>query len=181
MTKIIKALAITALAALCLVNPKGTPIASAAEPEEIAIVQENESVNVTDNKEVIEEIDPNIIVIVTEITEDSDIPMPLDLRRTDTYFDYIGDLTGKARYYQGNHFSVDLTSSSDRNDNFTLSLVRVGTLFDTRVAKAEIPRNGFFHVEFLNIYRPDKYRFNFSQPTFTTSHQKGDMTIWDWD
>lgn len=181
MSKRFKAFTSMLLVALCLVTSLGSLTAFAAEPEENVIVRENEATDVESTKELVEEIDPNIQIIVTEITEDSNIPMPLDLRRTNTYFKFTGGMQGKTRYYQGNHFSVDLTTSSGSSGNFTLSLVRTSGLFDKTVGKVELPRNGSFHVEFLNVNQPDYYRFDFNQTGWGSYYQEGDMTIWDWD
>lgn len=144
-------------------------------------VLENENADSESTLIMCEEIDPNIVVVITEITENSDIPSPYDLHRVDTTFDYSGSMNGKVRYYSGNHFSVDLTTSSNGSGNFTLKLVRVNGLFATTVGKAELPQNGTFHVEFLNVNNPNNYRFDFQQAAFHTHNQKGTMTIWDWD
>ncbi len=180
MSKIKKAFA-TLLASICCIATLCSTTVFAAEPADDTIVRENEEADVKSTNELIEEIDPNIEVIITEIPEDSVTPVPLALRRTDTYFKFTGGMQGKVRYYQGNHFSVDLTTSSEGNGNFTLSLIRPGSIFDTTVAKASLPQNGSFHVEFLNVNKPGNYRFDFNQTGLGSYYQQGDMTIWDWD
>lgn len=181
MSKSIKAFTSMVLVILCLVTSICLPVAYAAEPTENVVVRENEMVDDQNTKIKIEELDPNIKIIVTEITEDSNVPMPLDLRRTDTYFDFTGGMQGKGRYYAGNHFSVDMKTSSEGSGNFTLSLVRTSGIFEKTVGKVELPTNGSFHVEFLNVYQPDWYRFDFNQVGWGSYHQSGTMTIWDWD
>lgn len=155
--------------------------ALAYESVDNIMVLKNQSDNAESTLIMREEIDPNIVVVITEITENSDIPSTCDLYRTDTTFDYSGSMDGKVRYYSGNHFSVDLTTSSNGSGNFTLKLVRVSGMFAITVGKAELPQNGTFHVEFLNVNNPNNYRFDFHQAAFNTYHQKGTMTIWNWD
>jgi len=168
---------VSMLLAMCMIMSITPLTAFAVEDGEDDVTRVNE---VTD-KILVEEIDPNIQVIVTPVEDDANTPMLLELRRTDTYFEFSGKMNGKVRYYKGNHFSVDLTSSSEGSGNFVLSLVRTDGLFDKTVAKAEIPKNGLSHVEFLNVYKPGNYRFDFKQVGFGAYHQEGKMTIWDWD
>lgn len=169
------------LAVLCLTTSVGTVAAFAEEPKNTGLVRENEEAETKSPRINVEELDPNIKIVVTEITEDSDVPMPLDLRRTNTYFKFTGGMEGKTRYYQGNHFSVDLTTSCEKAGNFELKLVKTGVWADKTVGRVELPRNGSFHVEFLNIYQPGNYRFDFNQVGWGSYYQTGDMTIWDWD
>lgn len=155
--------------------------AFASESVGNAMVLENETADNESTLITCEEIDPNIVVVVTEITENSDIPSPYGLDRVDTPFNYSGHWDGPVRYYSGNHFSVDLTTSSNGSGNFTLKLVRVNGIFAITVGKVELPQNGTFHVEFLNVNNPNNYRFDFHQGAFNTYDQKGTMTIWNWD
>ena len=82
MSKIKKAFA-TLLASICCIATLCSTTVFAAEPADDTIVRENEEADVKSTNELIEEIDPNIEVIITEIPEDSVTPVPLALRRTD--------------------------------------------------------------------------------------------------
>lgn len=182
MTKKIKILTSMLLTALCVVTPIGSLNAFAADNNENIATQKAEIVGAENTKKLVEEIDPNIKIVVTEITDENQEPIiRRSLRRTDTYFKFTGGMQGQVRYYQGNHFSVDLTTSSSVSGNFTMSLIRTDGLFDKKVGSVELPRNGSFHVEFLNINKPGHYRFDFNQTGWKSSYQEGTMTIWDWD
>jgi len=108
---------VSMLLAMCMIMSITPLTAFAVEDGEDDVTRVNE---VTD-KILVEEIDPNIQVIVTPVEDDANTPMLLELRRTDTYFEFSGKMNGKVRYYKGNHFSVDLTSSSEGSGNFVLS------------------------------------------------------------
>lgn len=168
------------MASLCLLMTFATSTAFAAENDTDDVILDSNNTIEDAMEGVIEDIDPNIQVVVTELPEDYNMVMPLDLRRTDTYFKFTSGMTGKVRYYRGNHFSVDLTTSSPDSGNFTLKLVRTDGI-NTTVGKANLPKNGSFHVEFLNVNKPGNYRFDFDQGIFAHSSQEGTMTIWDWD
>lgn len=163
------------MAIMALVATVPTNVYAAESKEQVKLAYEEEAD--------IEEIDPNIVVVITEIDEEDEGISPCHIVGNHTTFDFHGSLTGKYRDYHGNHFSVDLTTSSDQNGNFTLKLQREGFLgAGVTVAKAELPQNGSFHVEFLNINNPNRYRFRFEQTgMFVNAHQVGRMDIWDWD
>ena len=130
----------------------------------------------------IEEIDPDIVVVVSTI-EDNGVSTYDTPVGTDMSFDYHASLTGKWRYYAKNNFSVDITTNSDDSDGkFTLKLQRSGVLgVPVTVAKAELPQNGTHHVEFLYVNNPGDFRFTFNQPAFSSCHQWGSMTAWNWN
>lgn len=133
---------------------------------------------------VIEKYDSNIQIIVKEIFENSNDlyknnPLPLRLNQTNTWFDFTGSLTGRSRYYSGNHFSVDIITSSTSNSNFNLYL-RKSNFINTTVGSVQLPQNGSFHIEFLHVNSPGSYHFDFNQAFLGVGHQTGNMTIWDW-
>lgn len=131
----------------------------------------------------IEEIDPNIVVVVTTVDENgvSTCDTPVGTYMT---FDFHGSLTGKYRNYAKDNFSVDITTSSDDHDGeFTLKLQRKNALgIAVTVAKATLPQNGTHHVEFLYVNNPGDFRFTFTQSGFVVNaHQWGSMTAWNWN
>lgn len=131
-----------------------------------------------DDEDLIEEINPNIIVTITEL----DSPPIMTRSFYSSYFDFSGSLYGKYRYYDGNHLGAELTTHSDmQGKNFTLKLVRKNALNGKVVAKATLPQNGFFHVDFNNVYNPNEYRFAFEQQFMGSCHQWGDINMFSWD
>ena len=171
---------LTSVVAALALGVMGMGYTSAFAAEEVQ--EEPTTVTVQESESTTIELDSGVKVIITPITEDS---APQSTRQTpvSTTFDFSsGSLYGVYRYFSGNHFSVDLTTSSDSGSgNFTLKLMRKGTLWDTTVGTANLPQNGSFHVEFLNVYNPNTYRFAFQQDFGQTSHQYGSMTIYNWD
>ena len=74
-----------------------------------------------------------------------------------------------------------MVTSSEGSGNFTFKLQRQGTIIPITVASTNLSQNGSFHVEFLNVYNPNTYRFAFEQNFGQTHHQTGTMTIYNWD
>ena len=172
------------MASICLLMTFTTSTVFAAESDADTITLGEDNSTEDSSEVVVEEIDPNIEVIITRLPDDYSPIETYDLRKTTTTFSYRGNFLGKWRYYKGNHFSVDLTTSSSDNGNFTLELQRFNGNSNApgiTVKKATIPQNGSFHVEFLNVNKPGTYAFGFSQPLFHQASQSGSMTIWDWD
>lgn len=131
-----------------------------------------------DEEILVEDIDPNIIVTVTEL----DSPPIMTRSFYSSYFDFSGSLHGKYRYFDGNHLGAELTTHSEMsNKNFTLKLVRKNALGGKVVAKASLPQNGSFHVDFTNIYNPNEYRFAFEQEFMGSCHQWGDINMFSWN
>lgn len=167
---------LSALMAMIIAITAMTTIAYAAdfpkEAETISIVTYN------DEENLIEDIDPNIIVTVTKL----DNPPIMPRSFYSSYFDFSGSLYGKYRYFDGNHLGAEGTSYSEMSGkNFTLKLVRKTALGGTVVAKASIPQNGSFHVDFTNVYNPNDYRFAFEQEFMGSCHQWGDINMFSWN
>ena len=157
------------------VSALGTSVAFAAETDESALLTDESTAPI------VIEADDGVVVIITPISDDS-VPSVRAEQPINTYFDFHGSLYGTYRYFSGNHFSVDMTtSSSTGSGNFTFKLMRQGTFWDTTVGTANLPQNGSFHVEFLNVYNANWYRFYFEQYAGQSSHQTGQMTIYNWD
>ena len=157
------------------VSALGTSVAFAAETDDSAVLT-GESVT-----PIVIEADDGVKVIITPLSDDYVPPVRAE-EPIHTYFDFNGSLYGTYRYFSGNHFSVDMvTSSSTGSGNFTFKLMRYGSLWDTTVGSTNLPQNGSFHVEFLNVYNPNTYRFSFEQNLGQASHQYGTMTIYNWD
>lgn len=149
-------------------------VAYAAEPEETPAISFEDITNDEVDGDFIEEIDPNIIVTVTEMNE----PMCMPMSFYSSYFDFHGSLKGKYRYFDGNHIGAELSTSSEKSGkNFTLRLVRNGKT----VAKANLPQNGNFHVDFTNINKPSDYAFWFSQSGLGSTHQWGSINMFSWN
>ncbi len=171
------------MASICLLLSFSNSVVFAAKVDTKDIIT-FDGTNTEMGEETVIDIDPNIQVVITKLPDDYETIETYDLRKTTTTFSFYRSLFGKWRHYDGNHFSVDATSNSTNDGNFTLSLHRYDGDYNAPgviVAQATIPQNGSFHVEFLNVNRPGTYAFSFQQPLFHWGDQKGNMTIWDWD
>lgn len=145
---------------------------SSEETETISVATYNDEGNL------IEDIDPNIIVTVTKL----DNPPIMTRSFYLSYFDFSGSLYGKYRYFDGNHLGAEGTSHSEiSGKNFTLKLIRKTAFGGKVVAKASIPQNGSFHVDFTNVYNPNEYRFAFEQEFMGSCHQWGDINMFSWN
>ena len=152
----------------------GSASVFAAETEKTAVL-EDESV-----KPIVLHADPGVVVVITPLSDDYVPPVRAE-QPINTYFDFHSSLYGIYRYYSGNHFSVDMTTYSEGSGSFYFKLQRQGTLIPTTVASTSLSQNGSFHVEFLNVYNPNTYRFVFEQYFGQSYHQYGTMTIYNWD
>lgn len=147
----------------------------AAEPTNTDNVLEV-SINESSENEIID-IDPNIIVTVTEIDKPSIQPRSW----YSSTFSYNGSfVSNNYRYYDGNHIGVEISTSSSSSGNFTLKLRRQGSLGDTVVKTANIPQNGNFKIDFWNVNNPNNYRWGFVQDWGSAADQSGSMTMFSW-
>lgn len=133
------------------------------------------STNSNNNDELIEDIDPNIIVTVTEL----DGPPIMPYSYYSSTFSYQSQFVGAYRDYDGNSVGVEISTqtSSGSGGTFELQLIRWGST--TVIAKAELPQNGNFHIDFTNV-GAGKYAFGFKQTNLINTQQWGTINMFSW-
>lgn len=184
MRKIYKKIVAIIIIAICAVMTCNYSTVFGAKTQTDGVDLCNDDTNEDYTQSAIIDIDPDIQVVVTILPDDYVPQTTYDLRKTTTTFKYYHSFVGQWRYYKGNHFSVDGTSTSTNDGNFTLSLHRYdgdSSSPGVIVKQVTLPQNGSFHVEFLNVNKPGTYALGFQQPLFHWGDQSGDLIIWDWD
>lgn len=133
------------------------------------------SVDSNDYGELVEDIDPNIIVTVTELEE----PPVMGRSFYSSTFNYKSQFVGAYRDYDGNSLGAELSTqtSSGSGGSFELQLIRWGST--TVIAKATLPQNGNFHVDFTNV-GAGKYAFGFKQTNLIGRQQWGTINMFSW-
>lgn len=129
--------------------------------------------NSNNDIELIEDIDPNIIVTITELDE----PPQMSRSFYSSTFSYSREFEGTYRDYDGNNLGAEISTQSNSGGNFELQLIRWGS--SRVVAKAELPKNGNFHVDFTNV-GGGKYAFGFKQVGIINTQQWGTINMFSW-
>lgn len=129
--------------------------------------------NSNNDVELIEDIDPNIIVTITELDE----PPIMSRSFYSSTFDYSREFLGTHRDYDGNNLGAEISTQSTSGGNFELQLVRWGS--SRVIAKAQLPKNGNFHVDFTNV-GAGKYAFGFKQVSIIGTRQWGTINMFSW-